>query len=456
MNVEFAASETTDQTASPQEQAQSITEQERIEREQQKAELQARIKELEQEEQKYQEELDTYHAEGDGYKREIANLNSQITQIQKEIASNQLEINKTRDEIEHNEQSIEALQERQEYQKNLLADFLLQHYKQQELDEVFILFLHDNLSDFFDEVQGRLNIQEELGVIIEEIEQAKVEIEREQQELDARIEEQVLAIGVQQVSRQELASKQNSKQQLLSQNQQTQRSLEGAVAEIQKTKAQVRSQLYTLQGGAISISFEQAYNYAKLAEQFTGVRPAFLLSLFQQESNIGKNIGSCYLVEPADLGNGINFKTNTPQDRLFATPAKGSKRNDVVPFLQIMNDLGRDPFATPISCPASYGWGGAMGPAQFIPTTWIGYKDRLRNLLGREADPFQIADAFIASAVKLADAGAQQRTRDAEWKAAQIYYAGGNWRNPRYAFYGNTIISRARTYQSDIDILEGS
>ena len=75
-------------------------------------------------------------------------------------------------------------------------------------------------------------------------------------------------------------------------------------------------------------------------------------------------------------------------------------------------------------------------------------------MLGRPADPFDIGDAFIASAVKLADAGAASRTEQAEWKAAMKYYAGGNWSNPAYRAYGDWIISKAREYQADIDVLE--
>ena len=115
-----------------------------------------------------------------------------------------------------------------------------------------------------------------------------------------------------------------------------------------------------------------------------------------------------------------------------------------------------DPYDTLVSCPhPEYGWGGAMGPAQFIPSTWLGQRDELAQLLGRPGNPWVVQDAFIASANKLRKNGASARTEQAEWKAAMIYYAGGGWNNPTYAPYGNRIIQLARQYQADIDILEG-
>ena len=219
--------------------------------------------------------------------------------------------------------------------------------------------------------------------------------------------------------------------------------------ELKQAQARIRSQLYVLQGVGVATSFGQAYSYAKVASNITGVRPAFLLALFQRESRWGQHIGSCYLTDP-ETGSGVNFKKdNAPRTRVM----KASR--DVKPFLELMAELGRDPYKTPISCPhPNYGYGGGMGPAQFIPSTWAGYKDRLANTLGRPADPFDIGDAFIASAVKLQRGGADAQTEQAEWKAAMIYYAGGNWSNPAYRSYGDWIINKAREYQADIDVLE--
>ena len=106
---------------------------------------------------------------------------------------------------------------------------------------------------------------------------------------------------------------------------------------------------------------------------------------------------------------------------------------DIQPFLQITAELGMDPEITPVSCPMKNsdgsfnGWGGAMGPAQFIPSTWVGYAARVAQIVGRAiADPWNIEDAFTASAIKLANAGATGKTAAAEIAASKAYFSGNS------------------------------
>jgi membrane-bound lytic murein transglycosylase B len=100
----------------------------------------------------------------------------------------------------------------------------------------------------------------------------------------------------------------------------------------------------------------------------------------------------------------------------------------------------------------SFGWGGAMGPAQFIPSTWMLYKERLKSLLGKTPDPWNIKDAFLAAALYLTDYGAAKRSYSAEWKAAMIYFSGST--NPKYRFYGDSVMKIASQYEKDIEELE--
>jgi hypothetical protein len=128
---------------------------------------------------------------------------------------------------------------------------------------------------------------------------------------------------------------------------------------------------------------------------------------------------------------------------------------DVQPFLIITKELGRDSFSTPVSCPMSYGWGGAMGPAQFIPSTWIIYRDRLRDIIGKPADPWSIKDSFLAAALYLSDYGAAKQTYDGEFNAALSYFAGPSWYKSSYADvyrrdYGYPVMAIVKAYESDI------
>jgi len=117
---------------------------------------------------------------------------------------------------------------------------------------------------------------------------------------------------------------------------------------------------------------------------------------------------------------------------------------DVSPFLKIPAALGRDPYNTPVSCPLSIGYGGAMGPAQFIPSTWMLYADKLLNVLGKAGDPWAIKDSFAAAALYLADLGATAQTSAKESSAASRYYGGSS-------SYARQVMNRAACIQSFID-----
>ena len=94
-----------------------------------------------------------------------------------------------------------------------------------------------------------------------------------------------------------------------------------------------------------------------------------------------------------------------------------------------------------------------MGPAQFIPSTWMLFKPRLDGILAKPADPWNIKDAFLASALYLGDSGATTKTYNAEWCAAQKYFSGRC--STSYRFYGDSVMNLAARYEKDIQTLEG-
>jgi membrane-bound lytic murein transglycosylase B len=195
------------------------------------------------------------------------------------------------------------------------------------------------------------------------------------------------------------------------------------------------------------ISFEEALKYAEAASAKTGVRAAFVLAILKQESDLGKNVGTCNRVgDPAEK----SWKVIMPG------PNDGhrSYRDDQTVFLEITKELGLDPDTTPLSCPWGNGWGGAMGPAQFIPTTWKSIAPRVESLLGvSTANPWDPAHAFMASALYVSDLGASGGNYTAEKTAALRYYAGSNWNLPQNAFYGNGVMAHAAEMQKNIDFL---
>jgi membrane-bound lytic murein transglycosylase B len=88
-----------------------------------------------------------------------------------------------------------------------------------------------------------------------------------------------------------------------------------------------------------------------------------------------------------------------------------------------------------------------MGPAQFLPATWMLFADRLKIVLGQTADPWAIKDSFTASAMYLSDLGAGAQTTTTESNAAYRYNGSGN----AARIYSRTVMTRATCIQTFID-----
>jgi hypothetical protein len=70
-------------------------------------------------------------------------------------------------------------------------------------------------------------------------------------------------------------------------------------------------------------------------------------------------------------------------------------------------------------------------------------------ITGAFANPWDIRDAFLASAIKLGNDGAT--SKEGEWAAAMRYFSGST--NPRFRFYGDRVVTIVEGYQADIDAL---
>src|SRR3990167_3363489 len=261
-------------------------------------------------------------------------------------------------------------------------------------------------------------------------------------------EEQLRTIQV--LEKKAIEQKEKEKQGILTVTKGVEKSYQQLIAEREKQASAIRAALFDLRDSA-AIPFGTAYQYAKDASRATGVRPAVILAVLRQETNLGENVGQCLLTNSPNKGDGKGKNTG----RYFSHVMKPER--DVDPFMLITSELGIDPFSQVVSCPQSIGYGGAMGPAQFIPSTWMLYKDRLAKITGTNPpNPWQPRTAVFATALLMGDNGADAGTRSAERLAALRYFAGwGNANKPAYAFYGDSVMEYVDQYQRDVDILEG-
>lgn len=410
-------------------------------------ELRQELERIEREQRELQEQLDGQRAETASISRDVSILTGEIKQAQLKIDAKNVEIKRLGKDIDLKSATVAELSQKLAQSQADIGQLVRKMSQMDDLSLAEMVASDDAVSDFLGEYDSYISIQSSLGELIEEIREIRGETEKEKAALTERQQKELDLKAEIEGQRRVIAGKEAEKKQLLAGSKATEATYQSAVAEKQKEAAAIRAALFQLRdvsGGGIS--FGDAVKYANEASDATGVRPAFILAILKQETDLGKNVGTCN-------------REGDPEEKswrnIMPGPDSGSSRDDQTIFLQITEDLGIDPDTTPLSCPWGNGWGGAMGPSQFIPTTWAAYAGRVAAAMGvGTANPWNPEHAFTATAIYMSDLGAGAQTYTAERTAALRYYAGGNWNLPQNAFYGNSVMAHAEGFQSQIDFLK--
>jgi len=379
-------------------------------------------------------------------RKNIKSLDYQIYQSNLIIKDLGIQVEDTKDSIEKTSLKIEDSKEK-------LANTLRTIYEEDQKPAIEILFSGDNLSDFFDNLTSLEILSIKNKELLQNIKILKTNLEQQKESLGEEKDDLENMVKLQTYQKAESSKTKKEQEYYL---QITETEYQKQLKEQQKVEAKVaeiKNRLFELIGVAEGgIKLGKAIEIAKYVEKITNVRPAFLLAIIAQESmrygEFGGNVGQCYLKDPK-TGVGEVIKTGRTLSKVM------KPTRDVGPFLTITGELGRNPYATPVSCPMSYGWGGAMGPAQFIPSTWMIYRNRLKAITGRPGNPWDIRDAFLASGLYLSDSGAASQTKNGEWRAAMIYFSGSTT-NSKYYWYANQVLIKADNFQRDIEALEAA
>ncbi|MDD2697064.1 MAG: lytic murein transglycosylase [Candidatus Pacebacteria bacterium] len=409
--------------------------------------LEDELKQLEEQIAQYDEDITKTAQQKNTLQNQISLLTKKISQLNLQISQSNVMIKDLSLQINDTEGSIDQTNLKILDSRSKLSSILQIIYEEDQKSLVEMLLSEKELSDFFDNLMALEALNAKSQEFLQDIKNLKSSLEIQKQSLDQNKSdlESVVKLKALQKQESETTKKEQNSYLKLTETQ-YQASLQKKT-EAEKRAAEIRARIFELIGVPEAPTFGEALDIAKYVESVTGVRPAFLLAVLTQESNIGKNVGQCFLKDPK-TGDGVVAYNGKEVSRVM----KPSR--DVGPFLTITQELGRDPYNTPVSCPMSYGYGGAMGPAQFIPSTWMLYKDKAAGITGKAADPWNIKDAFLAAALYLADYGATKQTYNAEWKAAMIYFSGST--NTAYRFYGDSVMKITAQYESDIKELEGT
>lgn len=363
--------------------------------------------------------------------RDIAILDGQISVARQQIKHRDLTISKLNGDISQKKVAISEVDRKVARSEQSLGQLIR---RTREIDDISLaeLMLGGTLSDLFQDIDNFETLQRDLDRSFDQMALLRSDLSSRKEALEEKQGEEEQLRKIQLLEKQAIEKREKEKKQILAVTKGQEKAYQDLIAERERQAAVIRSALFELRDSK-AISFGSAYQYAKEASNVTGVRPALILAILREETNLGENVG-------------------TGNWRVDMHPTR-----DRPVFEQIMRELGLDPDSMPVSKKPSYGWGGAMGPAQFIPSTWIQYKDRVAKATGQNPpNPWTPRTAVFASSILMGDNGADGGSREAERLAALRYFAG--WTNAKkaaYAFYGDDVMSFADQYQRDVDILEG-
>jgi len=409
----------------------------------QRTELEKQLAEYEQQIEDTQKTIDEYKKKGSTLKNEISTLSAKVDKLNLQIRAVTVSLSKINQDIIETQKQIGTTEGKIDTNKEALAESLRVIYQNDNQNMMTILLANKTLSDFFGTLNNIALVQNNLRLTLEEVTKLRQELLNQKEELTLQKEDVENLKAIQQAQKRSVEITQTEKNKILKDTKGKETEYQKILVKTKESAAQIRSRIFELLGGG-QLTFEKAYDYAKLAEGATGVRAALILSILHRESLLGKNVGKC-----------------TYEKAMHPT-------RDIPYFLDLLKRLNIDPksdFAK-VSCANQHGaYGGAMGPAQFIPSTWKLYEDKIAKVTGSNPpSPWNNSDAFAATGVYIKDLldskscieyGNQipsQKDKLIERCAAAKYYAGGRWYTYRM-WYGEPVVQKADEFEDDIAVL---
>lgn len=408
--------------------------------------LESQLAELEKEIAAHEIKISEYKKQGSSLKSEITKLETKISKLSLQIKAITLNLKNLDIEINFTKSQINVLESDIDVNKKNLSFILQTVYENDDSNLMEVLLKNPQLSDFFGDLNSLLSVQDNLRIVLEKIIESRQRLIDEKEALVIKRADAATIKSYQDAQKESILKIKEEKNTLFKITKGKESEYQKILIERKKTAAEIRKQIFHLLGGG-ELTFEKAYELAKFAESATGIRAAFILAVLDRESALGQNVGRC------------DYKKAMHPTR------------DLPAFLQIIKELNLakdlESDIIKVSCANADGtYGGAMGPAQFIPSTWVIYKDRVAVVTGNNpSSPWRNADAFVATALYLKDAydssscleyakeiPNQAQTLQERCAAAQ-YYAGRRWYYFRWA-YGEPVIDKANKFQQDIDVLK--
>ena len=365
----------------------------------------------------YQDQIDAKSQQAESLGNEVAVLDADINKIELQIQETNLVIGQLNDEVDAKQVEIDNMEERIKAKQEILAKFLQELYERGDTSTAELVFGNKNFSDYFFQSDSLVSFEDQTKDIFDQLVSLEQDLKNQRNDLLDKKSEQESYRYIQVDQEKSLEGEKQMKDALIA----TTKNEKDA---LQQETDKLQAELNAIQSLGEPIAMDEAIKAAQYASKLTNVAPEFLLGVLRVESGLGTNVG------------GGRYKTDMDPNQWDT-------------FRSICKELGADPDKVPVSRRACYnssakngcgGWGGAMGPAQFMPSTWMGYKSKVEKITGSPpANPWDIKDSLVAMGLKLAAVdGVTSGDRKAWAKAAGMYLAGGNWEN--FPWYSDRVL----------------
>ena len=395
--------------------------------------LESQLAQLETQINQYQGQISSYQTQGKTLNGQIGILNDKIASLNLQIQATNLTIHQLNSQIASTQSQITATQADIVSKKAAMGSLMQNLYQDDQISLIQAFLQNPRLSDFWNETEAIALLQDNLRLTVQQITDLQAQLQNQETQFEASKSDAASAAAYQAAQAAAVATTKSSKTQLLQETKGQESKYQALLVQTQATAAQIRNRIFQLLGGG-QLSFQDAYQYAQVASNATGIDPAFILAILDRESALGQNVGQC------------SYETSM------------SPSNQPL-FLAITKSLNLNPDEMKVSCANADGvYGGAMGPAQFVPSTWNLYASAVAKATGdNPPSPWNDADAFMATALYLKDGmvgcqAAYSAQLSQERCTAAKYYAGSRWKSYLWT-YGEAVVERATSFASDISTI---
>ncbi len=361
---------------------------------------------------------------------DLANISSTLSATQASIARVSRLVQEAESSIQSKEQEIQNLEQQAILDRHLLRSLLQELYYSNNLPLVEVMLGEDDVTKVLDTNDNLFSTQEKIQQLIGEMSEAKEQIANEKVSLEERKDDHETLLSVQNKQKQGLVLEKNEVAEDL-EDQAT------VVSKLQSELNELQGDLQVLTGKSYSASnIKEAISFASGK---TGVPKGFLYGMLKVETNLGKNVGGCTYAQ-VESGAEANYKKGKLSTRAWNTFLTRRKT-----FKTITDELDLDYKKQKVSCnPSGYaGTGGAMGVAQFMPDTWLGYKSRVASVTGNNPpSPWNLTDGVTAMALKLKQTPGVTNGDTSALKRATCSYLGTCWEG-----YYKPVLYWAKNYK---------